>query len=250
MKKTLSLIALSGLLGGCYSSPESLNSMARFDSPEVNKAPFKLSMSLGTDTSNVVALKTNDEATEDSHLRAAAELSLGHGFELGWAAGGEGKYSLKYQFYGKGREQASSGDISLAMSIGYVSGDDSGVEAGNYVGLQEYNKSHWEFDKNAIDVALISGYRFTPDLLLYGSVFYQDGEIDGRYYIKDPGLCTTGCKTDPIHSDGKNYGVSVALEYAFTRNVFGTLEATLHQADWFDRTKSESSANLNVGYRF
>ncbi|MEC4087589.1 hypothetical protein [Pseudoalteromonas rubra] len=250
MKKTLSLIALSTLLGGCYSSPESVNSTARFASPEVNKSPFHLSLSLSTDTLNVIPLNTTEYVTDDSHLRAAAELSLGNGFELGWAAGGEGKYSLKYQFYGNSREEASSGDVSHAVSISYVSGDDSGVEAGNYIGGTAYNNAHWEFDKNAIDVALISGYRLTPELLLYGSVFYQDGDIDGRYYIPNSSTCKTKCKTDPINSDGKNYGVSLALEYTFTRNLFGTLEVTQHHADWFNRSQSKSTANFNLGYRF
>ncbi|QTL35462.1 hypothetical protein [Pseudoalteromonas viridis] len=250
MKKTLSLIALATFLGGCYSSPESPNSTARFASPEVNRSPFHLSMALSTDTLNVIPMDTSDDLTDDSHLRAAAELSLGYGFEFGWAAGGEGKYNLKYQFYGKGREEASSGDISHAVSIGYVSGDDSGVEAGNYIGNREYNKSHWKFDKNAIDIALISGYRMTPELLLYGSVFYQNGEIDGHYYIPDYSSCTRTCKTDPINSDGNNYGVSLALEYAFTRHLFGTLEVTRHHADWFNRTQSKSTANINIGYRF
>jgi len=50
--------------------------------------------------------------------------------------------------------------------------------------------------------------------------------------------------------DGHNAGVSIALEYAFTHWFAITGEAVYKSMNWFDRSESETAANVNFEFRF
>jgi hypothetical protein len=45
-------------------------------------------------------------------------------------------------------------------------------------------------------------------------------------------------------------GVSIALEYAFTHWFAITGEAVYKSMNWFDRSESETAANVNFEFRF
>ncbi|WP_171045744.1 hypothetical protein, partial [Pseudoalteromonas rubra] len=113
---------------------------------------------------HVVPHEGSIDAESESKGLTSAKLSLGFGLELDATIASDTNYGIKYQFYGKHREHAQSGDWSHAVRFGFVTNNDDG-NTGN-----ENSYRHWRLDKQLLDVSFISGYRISPQLLVYGSV--------------------------------------------------------------------------------
>ncbi|MFY8352302.1 hypothetical protein AAEU29_17305 [Pseudoalteromonas sp. SSM20] len=251
---SMSLVLASVALVGCESTPEVKPRMARFNSPEVNSHPFNFKLAVGSDTSNEISINNSKKADRDSALRFSAAMTLSHGFEARYVDNGEQQLSLKYQWLGSPEEEKQSGNVSLATSVGYI--------------YSKRNKSasrvdnNWSLEQKSYDLSLIAGYRFNKQTLMYGSVFYQDGDIDGKYYLLESyddvnhEQVNQGCGYDKtcvgarFSDTGKAYGASLALEYEFLTWLVLTGEIVHHRADWFNRSNNETGANVNLEFRF
>ena len=228
--------------------------MARFDSPEINSKPFHFKLAVGSDSSNQISINKNKKSERDNALRFSAAMSLGHGFEARLVDNGETQASLKYQIYGAPLEEKGVGNVSLASSVGYIWAKRD--ENAN----KQYND--WSMEQKSYDLSLIAGYRLSSEALLYGSVFYQNGDVDGTYYLLEGydsvhnETTHVGCGRDKtcikgnFSDKGRAYGVSLALEYELLTWLALTGEVVHHRADWFERTNNETAANLNVEFRF
>ena len=258
MKNVVTISLLAFALSGCNSTPEIANPMARFDSPEVHSDPFHLKLSVGYDSSNNINVDKQTNNGDGGALRASAAMSLGKGFEvnytgyLDWES--SKKFSLKYQWLGLPLEQSTTGNYSLATSIGRYTFTNSGFS-------EKQEQGRWDLEQKATDIAIIGGYRLNEDILLYSSLFYQKGQINGAYQPTPPPvlhtdktvntLCekTTHCVL-PFDSNGHSFGLSFAVEYQVIDWLALTGEFVHHKSKWFDRNNTESAINLNAELRF
>jgi hypothetical protein len=256
---TFILIASAIFLTACKTtSPNVANSMARFDSSEVNSQPFKFKLA---GTSDKIHIISDESQPSDDIKEATGELgysvamTLGHGVELKYSQTNDiaQKYGLKYQFYGAPLEEKVVGNVSLATDIKYVTSDRwKNLDSGN----------RWELEQKYLDLALIGGYRIGPQALLYGSVFYQKGDVDGQYELReyvDPDTdiklnegcgIEIDCITSQFDDDGYGYGVNLAFEYEVWSWFAITGELVYHNANWFNRSQSETASNVSLEFRF
>lgn len=251
------------LLTGCFSTPEVKPRMARFDSSEVDSNAFKFKLSVGSDSSNSIPRSDKEKADKGSSARVSAAMTLGHGVEIKYSNNGDDKYGIKYQFYGAPLEEKLTGNVSLATSLSYIRSSRWDTYGGyTDTPLSDdtspvYNDYEWGLQHDTYDVALIGGYRVNPQTLLYGSLFYQDGDIKGEIRARairnvPTDECPEGqkCVVEYINSDGKAYGLNLGLEYEIKRWFVVTGEVVYHHAKWFERSNGETAANVNLEFRF
>ncbi|MEO2267424.1 outer membrane beta-barrel protein [Pseudoalteromonas sp. YIC-656] len=245
------------ILSGCYSTPEVKPRMARFDSSEVNSEAFNFKLSVGSDSSNQIPLAEIEKTDKGSSLRLSAAMTLGNGFEIKYSNSGEDKIGIKYQLFGAPLEQKAAGNVSLATSLSYIRSERDDYNPSSSLSVNPAFSQWWELEQQALDVALISGYRFNERLLMYGGLFYQDGDVEGEIRSAlstevSPQRCTESdiCQIEYFGGDGKGYGANLGLEYEFTSWFVVAAEVVYHHAKWFDRTNSETAANLNLEFRF
>lgn len=261
-KKALILIAATSFsqLTACVASPEVRTSMARFDSPEVNSKPFKVKLSVGTDTQNEVPLAT-DEAANMSHItRLSAAMAIGYGVELKYSHAESSKFGIKYQLLGAHLEEKLPGNVSLAASFAFIHASPSDryiLDSEIYDLEADLYKRNWKSTHKTLDYALIGGYRITNSALLYGSLFYQDGDVSGKTYItprdiENYSLCDENdpCVIEYFNSDGKAYGANLGLEYQIKPWFVISGELVHHKARWFNRNSNQTGANVNFEFRF
>lgn len=250
----ISTVVSSIVLAGCESTPEVKPRMARFDSPEVNSQPFHFNITAGSDSSNQIAINKNKKSERDNTLRFSAVMTLGKGFEARFVDNGENQVSLKYQMLGAPLEQKKTGNLSLAGSLGYIWAKRSESPT------KQYND--WSMEQKSYDLSLIAGYRLNRQAILYGSVFYQNGDVDGKYYlfehydVEQNVTINEGCGWNKtcvasyFSDKGNAYGLSLALEYEVLTWLAVTGEVVHHRAEWFERTNNETGAHFNVEFRF
>lgn len=261
-KKALILViaASCSQLTACVASPEVRTSMARFDSPEVNSKAFKVKLAVGTDTQNEVPL-ANDESTNMSHItRLSAAIALGHGIELKYSYAEANRIGVKYQILGAPSEENLSGNVSLAATFAYIHSSPSDryvLDSEVYASEANLYKRNWKSTNTTLDYALIGGYRITSTTLLYGSLFYQDGDARGQTYItprdiENYSLCNENdpCVIEHFSSDGKAFGANLGLEYQIKPWFVISGELVHHNAQWFNRRSNQTGANVNFEFRF
>lgn len=158
----------------------------RFDSPEVvDDAGFRAKAQLGYGGSTDIIL------TEDYTLRppspvaapthrvntTRAEVGLGIFERLEMDLRLPGLLVLKYQIFGNPRRRAGAGNIPVAITLGGGLWQ-SESQANGFLS----NTSHRvELNKSRFEAALISGYRFYPELLVYGGPYWSQTAYDGIY---------------------------------------------------------------------
>lgn len=260
-----SLLTLASLfsllqLSACSSTPEVQPRMARFDSPEVHSKPFKFKIAVGTDTSNDIPMLESERASEGSSSRVSAAMTLGYGVEIKYTDNGDDKFGIKYQLLGAPLEEKVAGNFSLAASLGYIHSSRS--ESYPYLietpdDQDELVERSWKLKHDTYDAALIGGYRLHKQVLLYGSVFYQEGDIKGKIYLTPRSVysyeeCTpsTNCSIEQFGGSGKSYGANLGLEYEILPWLVIAAEAVHHKAKWFKRSNDESAVNVGVEFRF
>ncbi len=228
--------------------------MARFNSPEVHSDAFNFKLALGTDTANSISLDRAEKADDDIALRVSAAMSLGNGFEARYVSNGEDKLSVKYQWLGAPLEQKLPGNVSLATSLGFIHSDRRESAS--------HDSNNWQLKQQAVDLSLIAGYRLSDTILTYGSVFYQNGKIDGTYYLTERYDADVGdyidhgcdierrCVSSHFSDNGDAFGVSLTMEYEISRWLVVSGEVVYHQANWFNRNNSETGANVNLEFVF
>ena len=260
-----SLITLATLfsllqLTACSSTPEVQPRMARFDSPEVHSKPFKFKIAVGTDTSNDIPMLESEPASEGSTTRVSVAMTLGYGVEIKYTNNDDDKYGIKYQLFGAPLEEKVTGNFSLAASLAYI--HSSRRESYPYLfensdEQDELVQRSWKLNHNTYDAALIGGYRLHKQVLLYGSVFYQEGDIKGKIYLTPPSLnayeecnASTNCSIEQFGGSGKSYGANLGLEYEILPWLVIAGEVVHHKAKWFKRSNAESAVNAGVEFRF
>ncbi|ESP92661.1 MULTISPECIES: hypothetical protein [Pseudoalteromonas] len=254
MKKCAAALASTLMLTGCFSTPEADTGSVRLDSPEVHSQPMKVKMAIGLDKGQPIPISDSPLGSNDTGVYASLEMSLGGGFAAKVQTGKALKTTLKYQFSGQHAESAQAGNVSHAITLAYLTDEESGTdfETGEYI--NEDSKRDWKLDHDLIDIAWITGYRLSPEALLYGSIFYQTGEIDGTYYRSTFGGCAERhapeCAQSTFSDDGSAYGLSVSFEYAFTKSFLGSLELVHSRSNWFNRNEDDTLVNGNLIYQF
>ena len=258
----LALIAVFILfqLSACSSSPEVKPRMARFDSPEIHSKPFKFKLAVGTDTSNEIPLLESESTSKGSSARGSVAMTLGYGVEIKYAQNGDDKLAVKYQLLGASLEEKIPGNFAMAVSLGYIRSSRSKIYpyvVENSDDQAELVKQSWKLKHNTYDAALIAGYRLNKQVLLYGSVFYQDGDIKGKIYLTPKEFlsydqCTpsSGCSIERFGGSGKGYGANLGLEYEILPWLVFAGEVVHHNAKWFNRSNNESAANIGLEFRF
>lgn len=249
MKKITSSFALiaSSLLSACSTPPAVHSHLARFDAPEVANTPFIINYKLGTNKTNVIPRDTGEPIHDEEDLYLGADISLSHGFEFNAEVSPSSPtfgYGLKYQLSGESREEAKPGNVSHAISVAYHA---SGNGEGN-----DDQGNHYSQSLTLYDIAWISGYRLTPQWLLYGSLFYQHGNLAVSYNPDDHrSHCQQNCLSGTLYEQtSSNYGLSLSTEYQPFQYVFVTLEGTYLHADWYNRDESELALNAAVTIQF
>ena len=253
-------IVLSCLqLTACVATPEVRTSMARFDSPEVSRKPFKVKLAVGTDSQNEIPLATDESANMSHITRLSAAMALGYGVELKYSYAEASKLSIKYQLLGAPLDEKLPGNVSLAASVAFIHASPSDryiLNSEIYDPEAELYKRNWKSTHKTLDFALIGGHRITNAALLYGSLFYQDGDVRGQTYItprdiENYSLCDDNdpCIIEYFNSDGKAYGANLGLEYEIKPWFVISGELVHHKAQWFDRNSSQTGANVNFEFR-
>ncbi|MDK1288685.1 hypothetical protein [Pseudoalteromonas umbrosa] len=254
MKKCAAALASLAVLTGCNSTPEADTGSVRLDSPEVHSQPFNVKLAIGLDKGQPIPIGDSPLKSNDTGLYVSGEMSLGAGFSAKYQTGKAVKATLKYQLSGQHAETAQAGNLSHAITIGYLSDHESGVESKEQSNLLPSDNRAWELDHDLIDIAWVTGYRLSEDTLLYGSVFYQTGDIDGTYYRTTYEGCNeqhaAECALSHFSDDGSAYGLSLSLEYAFTKRFLGSLEVVHSRSNWFNRNEDDTLINGNIIYQF
>ncbi|WP_125779151.1 hypothetical protein [Pseudoalteromonas rubra] len=248
MKKTTPLALTTTLLLSACSTPPAVHShLARFDAPEVADTPLVINYKLGTNKTNVIPKDTSAPIHDEEDLYLGADISLSHGFEFNFEVSPQAPtigYGLKYQLSGDSRENARPGNVSHAITLAYHA---SANGEGNDGQGNLYTQSLALYD-----IAWISGYRLTPQWLIYGSLFYQHGNLDISYNPEHHrSHCQPACLTGTLYEQtSSNYGLSLSTEYQPFQYVFVTLEGTYLHADWYNRDKSELALNAALTVQF
>lgn len=245
LKKVGVLVAVVAITG-CESTPTVEPGLSRFDSPEVHSEAFNVRASLGFEGKNIVSEDGLSESNNHS-LRADVAVTLGKGVEVSYLYSTDTKVALKYQFYGAPKEQLKVGNVSQAVSIGYVkSPEQSGRK----------KDRRWSQRYDYLDLAWVTGYRVAADKLIYGGVFYQRGEATGENYKFNFELdCdwdsnSQRCFLNDFQTDGTNYGVNVGFEYQFNTWSSVMLEFVHGNAKWYGNSHTESAFGANFSYHF
>ncbi|KZN65927.1 hypothetical protein N473_10185 [Pseudoalteromonas luteoviolacea CPMOR-1] len=254
MKKCAAALASLVILSGCTSTPEADTGSVRLDSPEVHSQPFHVKLAIGLDKGQPIPIGNAPLKSNDTGLFVSGEMSLGAGFSAKYQTGKAVKATLKYQFSGQHAETSQAGNVSHAITLGYLSDHESGVESKEESNLSPATSRAWDLDHDLIDIAWITGYRLSEETLLYGSVFYQTGEIDGTYYRTTYNGCgeqyAAECTLNHFSDDGSAFGVSLSLEYAFTKSFLGSFEVVHSRSNWFNRNEDDTLVNGNFIYQF
>ncbi|MCG7546559.1 hypothetical protein [Pseudoalteromonas sp. Of7M-16] len=255
MKKCAAALASTLVLTGCFTTPpESDIGSVRFDNPEVHGQPLNVKMAIGLDEGQPITISDASRESDDIDGYASLEVSLGGGFAAKVQTGKALKTTLIYQFSGQHAESAQTGNVSHAITLAYLSDEETGKYFRAADKSYKDDRSDWKLDHDLIDIAWVSGYRLSPEALLYGSIFYQTGEIDGAYYssifTRCDGKHAPECEVGTFEDDGSAYGLSVSFEYAFTNHFLGSLELVHSRSNWFDRNEDDTLANVNLIYQF
>ncbi|AOT06915.1 hypothetical protein [Pseudoalteromonas luteoviolacea] len=252
MKQCAAVLTSLIVLSGCESTPpEADPGSVRLDSPEVHSQPFNVKLAIGSDKGRSIPIDDSPLGSNEAGHYASAEMSLGGGFSAKYQVGKAVKGSIKYQLSGQNAETAQAGNISHAITLGYLTDHESGREKGKN---DDSPSRDWELDHDLIDVAWITGYRLSEDFLVYGSVFYQFGEIDGAYYSTYIEGCGESrapeCVQSRFSDDGSAYGLSLSVEYAITKHFLYSLEVSHSRTNWFNRNENDTLVNGNITYQF
>ncbi|MCF6439996.1 hypothetical protein L1077_11180 [Pseudoalteromonas luteoviolacea] len=251
MQKCTAALASLFILAGCNSTPEADTGSVRLDSPEVHSEPFHFKLALGLDKGQPIPKGDAPLGSNDTGLFINAETTLGGGFSAKYQIGKAIKATLKYQLFGQHAETAQTGNISHAVTLGYLTDTETGLETKYPNKYTPELDKDWKLTQDLIDIAWITGYRLSPDALLYGSIFYQTGDIDGAYYntrCKDN--YAPECAQSYFIDDGSAFGLSISLEYAFTKYFLGSIEAVHSRSNWFNRNEDDTLVNGKLTFQF
>ncbi|KID55079.1 hypothetical protein JF50_25050 [Pseudoalteromonas luteoviolacea] len=252
MKKCTAALGFIIVLSGCQSTPpEADPGSVRLDSPEVHSQPFNVKLAVGTDKGRSIPIDGTPLGSDELGYYASIEMSLGSGFSAKYQEGKAVKGAIKYQFAGQHAETAQAGNISHAITLGYLTDHESGREKGKN---DSSHSTKWELDHDLIDIAWITGYRLSEEVLIYGSAFYQFGDIDGAYYRTNLKGCIESrvpeCVLSHFSDDGSAYGLSVSVEYAITQSLLYSIEVSHSRTNWFNRNENDTLVNGNITYQF
>lgn len=121
----------------------------------------------------------------------------------------------KYQILGENLENATEGNVSLALTggVGYAQSTNKGDQNGTF-GAGGYN---WEgqITTLATDAALIAGYRASDSVLFYASGFYSNYRMEAKINqsASDNGLSAGGeyRNAENAYQRGANLGLALSV---------------------------------------
>lgn len=229
-------------------------STTRFDNPEVSSEPLTVNLALGFGGRTELVIDEKNIGDDDSGTQAIAfaqgSITAAKGLEISVRGNDESatRVGIKYQFYGAHTEQAVTGDISQAFTLGFEKNTTS--SAGNYYQSCEsfscepvYDYGSWEHDTNVYDIAWIIGYRLTERNILYGGPFYQWGQLKGY-------KTTFNNASLPLKSDGDMIGTNIAIEHRFSFGLGLAGEVVYSKLNWGNFSETDTTLNFKIDYQF
>lgn len=176
------LFTLHLSLSGCATSVDvPLN---RFESPEIQKH-LKIKVDAGVQKQASAVLSsdftyyppntTNPRLKTDHEITGSGGLGLFDQVEIGLRVPAE--ITIKYQPIGDRKSDAKAGNFSLALIAGWAN------QSRNQTGRTLFSSTTYTIDlkQSYTDFGLITGYRFSELLLLYGGYNRIDCNFSGTY---------------------------------------------------------------------
>lgn len=151
----------------------------------------------------------------------------------------------KFQFLGKPRSEASKGNFSASVSLGFGNG---GREYSDSSDLDIFNdniekiKIHQEHE----EIGLIVGYRWADSWLQYANAFYEHSKVDG-YVTKDSG---------PLQHTDFNYTMagmiySTGFMFNFGQRGYLKLDYSHFLSDWSKTGRhTVNTGNAALGFNW
>ncbi len=224
--------------------------MTRFETPETEGKFLAAEGQIGyqgrsevefTDDFTVIPPSTTNPSVETPGHRIMANGSLGilNRLDVNLTIP-EARLGLKYQFLGAPRTMAEKGNFSAAVSAG-ISGNDE-EETGSPF-LSSAVKTY-KLHERQYDFALIGGWRFAENLMLYGGPFIVFDKVKTTY-TPAPGA-TAQESSGTIRSLGGNFGVQVMAD----KNLFVRLEGAGANTKLGNANITNGTYGLSAGMYF
>lgn len=247
MRKIILGIVVMGALNACAVRME--HAVARMDSPETMGETLDFYVGGSFDKRADVVL-TSDfyhraPDTQTPVLGKASALDLRGGlalwkrFDLELKSPLDGdspaRWQLKGQILGGSQREAQKGNFSLAASVsaGQSKEEDS----------QSSSTARYKFKGTFWDAALIAGYRFTDEVLVYGGPFYSTTGFKGDFKLSNG-------QSGEFAGRFKMWGANVGLMALKRGGTTGALELSYGHGQMGLVKKDKVYGGVMLGYVF
>lgn len=150
----------------------------------------------------------------DHRLIGNASAGLADSFDITLAL--PLRLGAKFQLFGEPRTRADKGNFSVAIALGLSGSKEEETGSSIYSSTQK----RFSLSESRYDFALILGYRFSKEVLLYGGPFSVLDDLIVQY--SDPATAA------PLTTRGriKSNGYSLGLQARFDTKLFMRIEGT------------------------
>lgn len=262
-KFVISVVAtLVSTLTGCttYKNPSSSYGLQRFAVPEVAAESWQAEVNVGAATMHKVLLPpqnnqkpvfTCNKSTKcktEEPVFVLAGLSVTPGLAFFYNAR-HNRVSATWQYGGDYAGQATTGNFSQALVLGFSTHKDNGY-FGDATFIGDPNETlAWDQSTSTIDFGWVGGYRLNNNWLVYGGPFVTLHDIDtSSNYTAAGGL--TQIKNPDQNFKGKQIGANAAVQYQFFRNMNVSVELVSANYRIDDVSQTDTQLNLMLGIHF
>lgn len=264
--KNAAILALSttliNTLTGCSTvkNPSSSYSLQRFAVPEVAAESWQAEVNVGGASMHKVVLPPNKTQkpiftcnestkckTEDpAFLLAGVSVTPGLAFYYNAQLN---RVSATWQYAGAYAGQATTGNFSQALVLGYSQHKDHGnFGDATFIGGTNQTLS-WRQSTSAVDFGWVGGYRLNSQWLVYGGPFVTLHDIDTSSFYLATGNINPVDNPDQ-NFKGKQMGANAAVQFQFFRNMNLNLELVGAKYRIDDVSKTDTQLNLMLGIHF
>lgn|GEM_PF-5535562 len=263
-KLVISAVATTLLssLTGCanYKNPSSSYSLQRFAVPEIAGESWQSEINVGGAKTHKVVLpaqnnqkpvftcnkSTKCDVGEPVFVLAGLSVIPGLAFYIN---GRQNRVSATWQYAGDYAGQASTGNFSQALVLGYSKQKDNAYY-GDATFIGDPNETlQWDQATSATDFGWVGGYRLSSKWLVYGGPFVILHDIDLSSNYTDAG--DLGQIKNPDRSfKGKQIGANAAVQYQLFRHMNVSLELVRAKYRIEDVNKTNTQVNLMMGFHF
>lgn len=242
-----SLLVFSGcvisfnMLANRYESPETRGSRFKADAQIFLKGGHEVKL---TDDSTSTAANTAGPTLirSNANLGGMGSLSLADSLDIGLELTRKSPAALraKFQILGDPSSSAKAGNFSLAvtLALGHQKWDDEDV-SGTVVNGVTYK---YNITGTLVDAALISGYRLSDEMLVYGGFFTSKISYKGSQDIGSP------ITQNSFTGSAKNAGLNAGMMFGSSPYIKG--EVAIAKTTVGTSEKSSGFLGVSVGAQF